>query len=209
MSFRDDPVFRAKAASKWRKRLRRIINASAILQAVNRIRGLIHTGELGAAPQTPAGHELPPSYTPPRDKVWKKAWQATEALLRQMRDEAGRNGASFWITVISNPTIVHPDAIRGLIPGAKGERAADYYPEARIAAFARREGIPVISLLEPFRAAVGRTGRSLHSFPNAIPGDGHWNRDGNRVVGQAMARRICAEAGRLTVAPARPAAAVP
>jgi hypothetical protein len=57
------------------------------------------------------------------------------------------------------------------------------YPQKRIGSFCRRRGIAVLDLLDPLRRA------SLRA-PVYRPRDSHWNRRGNRVAGEAIARYL-------------------
>lgn len=127
----------------------------------------------------------------PQTEAWRRAWTTTEALLRAMRDESRVVGAKFWITTLTAPAQVYPDAkIRADFKAALKVESLDY-PDRRIAAFARRENIPLVPLLAPLRARADATGEYLHGFPNTRLGTGHWNENGHRAAGEVLARAVC------------------
>lgn len=51
----------------------------------------------------------------------------------------------------------------------------------------RRHGVPCIDMAGPFDEFYERTGRFPRGFVNTIPGEGHLNADGHRLVAQAVA----------------------
>jgi hypothetical protein len=190
-AFKSNPAFRSQADSRTRKWLRHIINMSAILQALNHLRGSgLATGGHAAGGSSRRMEPQAP-YVAPDSETWREAWQVTESVIVRIRNEVRAQGARFWLMVISDPLLVHPDAVRGRISGAASDNPLDYGPEARIDALARREGIPTLFLLRPFREEVARTGEALHGFANALPGGGHWNEGGHRVAAKALAAMLC------------------
>jgi hypothetical protein len=55
-----------------------------------------------------------------------------------------------------------------------------------------REGFSVLNLAPEFQAYAERHKVFLHGFePN--PGGGHWNKNGHRLAGKAIAARLCRE----------------
>lgn len=132
-----------------------------------------------------------PLYRPPETAAWRQAWAVTEAILRRLRDESEAYGARLAVVVLSNPIQVHPDReLRRRACRAAG--VADlFYPERRLRAFAAREGIPLLALAPRLAAEVEETGVVLHGFPGEQPGEGHWNVDGHRLAGEAVAAWLC------------------
>jgi hypothetical protein len=127
----------------------------------------------------------------PGDESWARAWRTTEALLRAMRDESRAGGAEFWIATLTAPAQVYPDAkIRAEFMASLKIKSLDY-PDRRIAAFALREDIPLVALLDPLHARAEATGEFLHGFPNTRLGIGHWNEIGHRAAGEELARVLC------------------
>lgn len=149
-------------------------------------------------------------YAAPADREWRAAWRVTEALVRALDREARAGGARFAVVTLSTPIQVHPD------PAARRRFAARLgvadlgYPERRLGAFARTDGIPALLLAPELGRHAARTGTYLHGFPNTRPGEGHWNEEGHRVAGNLLADWLCREVlpGRSVVS-ARPAPAPP
>ena len=127
----------------------------------------------------------------PETEAWRRAWTTTEALLRAMRDESRPAGAAFWMATLTAPAQVYPDdKVRTAFKAALKVKSLDY-PDRRIAAFARREKIPLVALLDPLRTRADATGEYLHGFPNTRMGTGHWNEIGHRAAGEVLARAVC------------------
>ena len=57
-------------------------------------------------------------------------------------------------------------------------------------AFAARNRVTLVDPIDEFRAEFARTGQPLHGFQNTVPGIGHLNVAGHRVVGERLARAI-------------------
>ncbi len=135
-----------------------------------------------------------PVYAPPQSEAWKSAWDVTERLIRTLRDEVVARGARFHLMILTNASQVHPD------PAVRAEKARALgvddllYPSRRIEAFARSEGIPVLALVEPFRAEAEARGVCLHGFPNAVPCGGHWNAEAHHLAGELLAAHLCSHA---------------
>lgn len=117
------------------------------------------------------------------------AWQVTEGLLSLMNREIQVRRKAFWIATLTSGIQVNPDdALRRSYLRRLGVDRLDY-PDRRIAAFAARENIPVITLLDPFREFTESNGALLHGFDGR--GTGHWNRQGHRLAGNIIANRLC------------------
>lgn len=130
-------------------------------------------------------------YVPPQDQTWEEAWKVTEALVRTMKDEVHRNGATFLLATLTNAPQVHPDVDKR--QRFMGELTVPdlFYPDRRIAGFASSEGIPFVALAEQMAGEATRTGVYWHGFPGGL-GTGHWNETGNRRAGTLIAERLCA-----------------
>jgi hypothetical protein len=132
-----------------------------------------------------------PIYLPPQDEKWTRAWDVTERMLRLMRDEVIAGGARFELLILTNASQVNPD------PAARARSAEEIgvadllYPDRRLEAFAKAEGIDVLPLVGPFAAYAESHGVCLHGFPNAIPCGGHWNVEGHRLGGEHLAAALC------------------
>ena len=99
----------------------------------------------------------------PRDAVWEDAWRVTEALLARMNRYARANGARFAVVNVPHPQ-------------QAGEPMA--YPDQRLAALAKREHVPFVSLAGELQAA--------HYLPS-----GQWSVEAHRAAALAVARSIC------------------
>jgi lysophospholipase L1-like esterase len=143
-----------------------------------------------------------PVYTEPSEPAWQEAWRITEDLVRQIDAEVRERGARLMVVTLSNSSQVHPDpAERERFARAVG--AEDLlYPDRRIQALARAEGIPSLMLVPPLREWAEQHRTCVHGFSNAVPCGGHWNEHGHRVSGEAIAAAVCHE----LLQPAQPGA---
>lgn len=57
----------------------------------------------------------------------------------------------------------------------------------------RRHGVPCINMAEPFDDFYEHTGRFPRGFANTVPGEGHLNADGHRLVAEAVADWLAEE----------------
>jgi hypothetical protein len=129
-------------------------------------------------------------YREPSDPVWNEAWQVTEGLIRQMRDEVISHDAKFVVVTLSNGIQVYPDAnVRRMFLQRIG--AADlFYPDNRIKNLCEREKIAVVTLAPALRDYAEQNKIFLHGFgPNA--GNGHWNQLGHRVAAELITKQLC------------------
>jgi hypothetical protein len=186
--------FWIKAA--WRNIRNTVTNASRVLQLVREFyyRTKLSRKAVNSAPDRPvfdpAGREYQVFRKPP-DPAWSRAWSTTEALLRVMRDDSEKAGATFWISTLTAPTQVFPDAkVREAFQSALKVDTLDY-PDRRIAAFAAAQGIPVVTMLDKMRGQADKTNVFFHGFPNTRLGTGHWNKNGHRAAGEILARAFC------------------
>jgi hypothetical protein len=181
----------------WTRYLLGVVVHSRLAQLVNRVRHLDRKDErqqrnAGGSPGVEGGSpedELGLNdevLLPPTTPDWQEAWRVTEGLLRVMRDDCRRKHTPFAIVTLTRGIQVTPvrqqkeEFLRQL--GAKDL----YYPERRLAEFGKREGIPVLNLAP----AMAQQAEERHVFFHAHqgePGVGHWNEEGNRVVGELIA----------------------
>jgi len=129
-------------------------------------------------------------YREPADPVWNEAWQVTEGLIRQMRDEATTHGARLIVVTLSNGIQVYPDAnVRQIFLKRVG--AGDlFYPDNRIKSLCDREKIPVITLAPQLRDYADQNKVFLHGFGAHI-GNGHWNQLGHQVAADLITEKLC------------------
>jgi hypothetical protein len=127
----------------------------------------------------------------PADAAWQDAWEVTERLLLEMRDEVRSRGARFVVAVLSNPGAVHPDA-EARQRHAEFLRVPDLlYPDRRVREFSERNAIEVILLAPDMQRHADATGAYLHGFENTRLGVGHWNEAGHAFAARLIAARLC------------------
>lgn len=145
----------------------------------------VHAGGTGAEPGL--NNEV---FKPPVNADWQEAWQVTEALIVQMRNEVQARGAKFLVVTGSKGIQVDPDASR------RGEYMKQlgvdtlFYPEQRLKALGERERFEVLTLAPALLEYATRNGEVLHGF-GATKGTGHWNASGHRVAGELIAEKLC------------------
>ena len=130
-------------------------------------------------------------YMKPSSPLWQEAWRVTEGIILMMRDEVRMKGADFLIVTLTNGDQVHP-SVEQRRAAAQALNIEDLlYPDLRIADFARRHGIEVLTLVPEFRRHAEQNGVYLHGFPNGTLGGGHWNRTGHYLAGRLIADKVC------------------
>jgi hypothetical protein len=133
-------------------------------------------------------------YREPTDEVWQEAWNITEAVLLQMRDEIAQQGARLFVVVLTNGPQVHPeDSVRQKLADWPGVQDP-FYPDRRLARFGQSHDIPVLLLAPIFQEYASRHQVFLHGFRQAFRdtlGTGHWNQRGHGLAGQTIARWLC------------------
>jgi hypothetical protein len=122
-------------------------------------------------------------YLDPTDPVWENAWKITEELVVLMKREAEDGGSRFLLVNLSNPDQVHPD-LQHREAVARQLGVPDlFYPDRRMQALAKREGIELLSLAEPLAVYAEQQGVFLHGFQNTQMGLGHWNASAHQLAG--------------------------
>jgi hypothetical protein len=160
-----------------------------------------------AAAAGPGG--IPPPlqiYREHPDSLWSLAWDITERLVADTRDEARSQGAGFLLVAFPAGVQVHANG-RKLSPGWQGwERVPGVAldrPERRLTRLCAERGIEFLPLLPAFRKEVDRSGRPLH-----IEWVGHLNSAGHAVAARLIAARV-AELLKATAPPSAAASARP
>jgi len=163
-------------------------------QAKSASDGWIGSWKASKVKERPAGTELgldDAVYLPPKDPEWTGAWRATEAILAAARDEAAAHRTPFGMVSLTTPMQVNPDpAVRQAFMKQLGIDTL-FYPDERLAAFGRRERIPVLTLAPALQRLAEREKVFLHGFPNTAPGEGHWNERGHAAAAAEMAAWVC------------------
>lgn len=119
------------------------------------------------------------------DARWTEIWRTTEALLLAMRDEARAQGARFAVVILTDSIEVHPDAAKRALKARLLGVPDLLYAARRLEGFLESNGVPALSLAQPFAAHADRTGAYLHGFDIAaydVLGGGHWNEAGHRLA---------------------------
>ena len=132
-------------------------------------------------------------YLEPTDSAWRSAWQLSERLVLQMRNEVEAAGARFLFMTLSTEIQAHPDAS---VRRAYAERLGVpdlFYPERRFEAFARAGGVAWLSVAPDLQKEAEATGQCVHGSPGPWECQGHWNAHGHRIAGEALARSLCAQ----------------
>jgi lysophospholipase L1-like esterase len=191
-SFRDSAVYRASETAiarlgNW------LTDYSRVLQLVDQGKRRLMRILLYPRPSSEVHGELGLQdgvYFEPGSAPWTEAWRVTEGLIVLMRDEVRQEGAHFLVVTLSNGIQVHPDAsVRRRFAERLGITDL-FYPDDRIKTLGEREGFSVLNLARNFQTHAERHHVFLHGFePN--PGGGHWNKEGHRLAGKAIAERLC------------------
>ncbi len=129
----------------------------------------------------------------PHDSLWKDAWAVTERLIAKMNEYAERNGSQLVVFTVPFAIQIHPDwQLREALQMKLGVPDL-FYPERRIEAFAKKQGIRAIPLAYEMQrlAEAGRV--YFNGFENTRMGTGHWNENGHRAAAEIIARTLCAD----------------
>jgi hypothetical protein len=208
-SFRESSDYRLRS-SPWYRFVTAWVNRSRLLQVVYTLRSNLRSRWWEEQRRQAAGDGSGEAgldslvYKEPQDARWAEAWQVTEGVLRMIRDEAASHRARFYVVTLSSGFQVDPDP-------AERERAREqlglddcFYPDERLAAFLRREGVPTLPLAPAFQRFAEDRHVYLHGFrANGTLGRGHWNEDGHRLAGKLIAEWLRGQPGSPQGCPAR------
>lgn len=128
-------------------------------------------------------------YHAPTDPVWKDAWNVTDALIVEMRDEVKTKGAQFLVVTLSSSIQVDPD------PTAADQLMKRlgvpnlFYPDEHVAQVSKNADIPVLTLAPVFLQYAQEHHAQLHGFRGNK--QGHWNESAHQLGGELMARKVC------------------
>jgi hypothetical protein len=144
------------------------------------------------------------AFMPPTEPAMIRAWQVTEALLRQIHSEVKAKGKDFRIMIISSPQQVHPDLTEREAFMKELQIDNLFYVEERLAKLAAKEGFPLFSTSQPLAEYTLKNKVFAHGFANSIPWGGHWNHLGNRLAGEWLAEDYCKRLSEPKPAPPPP-----
>jgi hypothetical protein len=129
-------------------------------------------------------------YIEPRDENWKDAWNVTEGLIKQTRNDVAQKRARFLLVTLSNAIQVYPDpTVRQRFLQHVGAENI-FYPNLRLKALAEREQIEFIDLAQPMQVYADQNKVFLHGFGADI-GNGHWNQSGHKLAAELIAQKLC------------------
>ncbi len=183
-----DFLGRASAASEG---LRALTNHSRVLQLVRAAR---ETPFIRKAQAEGAEQGLEPVVlAPPAEAAWREAWLVTETLIAMTAEAARRGGARFALVSVPYAIQVHPQrSVREALRSKLGVPDL-FYPDARLADFARRQRILAVAIAPEMQQLAEASGAYFHGFGGKDRGRGHWNAAGHSVAAGIIARRLCAE----------------
>lgn len=137
-----------------------------------------------------------PEANPPRTNAEETLWRLAEAAMLELDREVRSAGARLWLTSTATRLAIHPDpALRAAWSERIGYPAPEY-TRHRLGAFSAAHGVPYIVLNDALRAHAESTGTNLEYFDKKDVPNGHWNRVGQRIVGETLAGAICDAAGQ-------------
>ena len=129
-------------------------------------------------------------FSPPSSSDWREAWDITERLMVQMRDEVKAKGAKFFVVTGSSSIQVNPAAALRNEYMKRLNVDTLFYPDVRIKGLGEREGFEVLTLAPSLLDYATRNQVLLHGSMETN-GKGHWNQTGHRLVGELIAEKLC------------------
>ncbi len=160
--------------------------------------GLLHEAPAAAPPNTGAttpARPMDPAYLDfevyrrEPDPEWVGAWRVTEALIRAVRDEAGRMGARFLLVSIPGAVeLATPDTVTKDFPGYRAEEYDLAAPRQRLRRLADAEGMEYVSIFDAFADDLRTRSGALTDL--YLWCDGHLAPRGHQVVAQAITERL-------------------
>jgi hypothetical protein len=194
-SFAYSDDFAARTSFKG-ELVRKATDKVRLLQLARSLKDISFVSHAQAGSQGPQGIEQglePVVLAAPRDRLWDEAWRITEGLIAKIGDFSQRNGARLAIVTVPYAVQVHPDPkVRAGLQAKLGVNDL-FYPDQRIAAFARKNGLLAVTLAPEMQPLAEKSGVFFHGFDNVGMGRGHWNPAGHRAAAQIIARRLCEE----------------
>jgi len=123
----------------------------------------------------------------PADEV-ERAWEILEALIGAMKGEVETDGARFAMVVLPSAEQIlgeRWDELLELSGPIRDEMDPDN-PERRLRAIGSRVGVPVLTLVEPFREAAPHRSMAHENEWLHFNAYGHFNEAGHRVAAGAL-----------------------
>jgi hypothetical protein len=126
-------------------------------------------------------------FTPTHEEPFASAWDATEWAIRELRREVEADGGKFVLVTLPDNLKMERDPKAALEKEYGAELPKEFdidYPERRLAAFSKREGIMFYDLTAGFRAERDRLNLEPPYF--SYQHDGHWNPKGHALAAQLI-----------------------
>ncbi len=196
----DDSFRESRSLTPWRIRLANflveVLSRSRLVLLLNTVRFAVRdpytkSMKRNAIGGVPANYSTIWPYVPPSHHHHQEAWKVTEGLILEMAHEVKANGAGFLVVTMPMARQVDPDLDARLAFQHEFGLDSLYYPDERLRALAGRNGIPFLSLYGPLGAEAEREHKFVTGGKDAVRGEGHLNRIGERVVAEVLTRYLC------------------
>ncbi len=116
------------------------------------------------------------------------AWKLSEELVREFQREVTRGGGQFLLLEIPSCEQIYADSFQVLRSRA-GKQADAFdadYPDRRLGALCRQEGIRFLTFTPAFRVAAPKASSQLESEWLYLKGYGHLNERGNAIAAEVL-----------------------
>lgn len=116
---------------------------------------------------------------------WERAWDITEALIKETKDLAAKNNAEFMLVTLTDPVQMRDDAEIGKLAseGYDIERPLEILNE-----FSKSNNINYLPLFYPFRGYMLKNGLQFDDMH--LDCDGHWTALSHEIAAQFIKERI-------------------
>jgi hypothetical protein len=118
------------------------------------------------------------------------AWRLLESLIGALKSEVESRGSQFAMAVLpAGPQVMddHWDRLVGRA-GDLHEEMDLHYPERRLGEICERVGIPLVTMVDDFRAAAPHNSSEYDDEVLHYRGSGHFNDAGNRLTAEVLYR---------------------
>lgn len=153
------------------------------------LKALGPSGILGGEGRIRAVHPAVPVpfyvYQTPLSDEWQAAWQLTEAILADLRDQVEANGGKFAVVIIPAKEQVYPEQWAQTVAANPSMQALNWnlnLPNEQLAQILTRQEIVVLDLLPVFREAAAQS----QSAPLYFTHDGHWTEAGHALTADTV-----------------------
>jgi len=157
-----------------------------------RLLQLLRHVQANVSPPSPATKPyLPPellAYSRSAPPEIEHAWRLTEALLQALQQATGNRLSVFYVPTVA---AVHDQSWAQTKQVYAMDEGWDIHlPETRLAEICARQSIPFLSPTSEFRERAAQ-GETLYFLQ-----DGHWNREGHRLVAEILARSLISSSSK-------------